>query len=304
MTIPATGRWGVSTRGASPPRPRGGWVYLTPLLAALGVWVYGPALVTLGLSFTDWRLTDTPTWSGLDNLRALFSDGDFGRSAGQTVLYALALLPFATVIPLVIATMLWMRPGRAAIVYRSLLFLPVMVAPVSLAVAWRFLLNPLNGLLAQGLESLGLPTLDLLGNPSTALVTIVLITASRVTAFNMLLYGAALASLDRRLLEAARLERANAWETMRFVVLPQLVRPTIVLALLSLVLAGQWTFTNVAVLTQGGPDNATDSVYYRIYTLGFTFFQIGPASAAAMLVLATLALVGAAVAVAQRRTRP
>ena len=303
MTVPTTGRWGVRTRGAPPPRARG-WVYLAPLLAALGVWVYGPALVTLGLSFADWRLTDTPTWSGLDNLRTLFADGDFVRSAGQTVLYALALLPFATVVPLVIATMLWMRPGRAATVYRSLLFLPVMVAPVSVAVAWRFLLNPLNGLLAQGLQAVGLPTVDLLGTPSTALVTVVLVTAARVTAFNMLLYGAALSALDRRLLEAARLERASAWETMRFVVLPQLVRPTIVLALLSLVLAGQWTFTNVAVLTQGGPDNATDSAYYRIYTLGFTFFQIGPASAAAMLVLAALAAVGAAVALVQRRARP
>jgi multiple sugar transport system permease protein len=265
--------------------------------------VYGPALVTLGLSFTDWRLTDTPTWSGTDNLGTLFRDADFVRSAGQTMLYALALLPFATVVPLVIATMLWMRPGRAALVYRALLFLPVMVAPVSGAVAWRFLLNPLEGLLAHGLDRLGLPPVDLLGNPSTALLTVVAITAARVTAFNMLLYGAALSGLDRRLLEAARLERASAWETMRFVVLPQLVRPTIVLALLSLVLAGQWTFTNVAVLTQGGPDNATDSVYYRIYTLGFGFFQIGQASAVAMLVLVALAVVGVAVTLVQRGRR-
>ncbi len=286
---------------AHPRFPRVG--LLAPLLVALGVWVYGPALVTLGLSFADWRLTDTLTWAGLDNLRMLLSDGDFVRSAGQTVLYALALLPFATVVPLMIATMLWMRPGRAALVYRALLFLPVMVAPVSVAVAWRFLLNPLNGLLAHGLGAFGLPPVDLLGDPSTALLTVVAITAARVTAFNMLLYGAALSGLDRRLLEVARLERATAWETMRFVVLPQLVRPTIVLALLSLVLAGQWTFTNVAVLTQGGPDNATDSVYYRIYTLGFTFFQVGPASAAAMLVLAALAIVGAAVALVQRGSR-
>ncbi|MBE1876650.1 sugar ABC transporter permease [Myceligenerans sp. TRM 65318] len=295
-------RRGGSTRRGRGGKP-GGWAYLTPLLAALGVWIYGPALITLVLSFTEWSLTDTPTWAGPDNFRTLLADGDFLRSAGQTVLYALALLPFATFVPLVVATMLWMRPGRAAVAYRSLLFLPVMVAPVSVAVAWRFLLDPLNGLLAIGLRAVGLPPVDLLGDPSTALVTIVLVTAARVTAFNMLLYGAALSGLDRRLLEAARLERATAWETLRFVVLPQLVRPTVVLALLSLVLAGQWTFTNVAVLTQGGPDNATDSVYYRIYTLGFGFFQIGPASAAAMLVLAALAVVGTAAVLARRGRR-
>ncbi|MFG1627404.1 carbohydrate ABC transporter permease [Kribbella sp. NPDC049227] len=293
----------MSTQATTRTTPRSGWGYLAPLLVALGVWIYGPALVTLALSFADWRLTDAPSWSGLDNLRAVLGDRDFVRSAVQTVLYALGLLPFATVVPLGIATMLWMRPGRSALVYRSLLFLPVMIAPVSAAVAWRFLLNPLQGLLARVLEAMGMPPVDLLGSPSTALLTIVVITAARVTAFNMLLYGAALSGLDRRLLEAARLERASTWETMRFVVLPQLVRPTIVLALLSLVLAGQWPFTNVAVLTQGGPDHTTDSVYYRIYTLGFGFFQIGQASAAAMLVLLALTVVGAAVLLVQRGRR-
>ncbi len=131
-----------------------------------------------------------------------------------------------------------------------------------------------------------------LGDPATALPVIVAVTAAKVIAFNLLLYSAALATIDRRTVEAARLEGASSYDVARFVVVPQVIRTTVLLALLSIVLAGQWTFANISVLTQGGPDGLTDNVYFRIYTLGFQFFEIGPASAAAVLVLAAFAIVG------------
>jgi multiple sugar transport system permease protein len=276
---------GVAT-GGSPRRGARAWPYLTPVVALLLVWVYGPALFTGVLSFLEWNLTGAPGgFVALDNYARLFREPEFGQAAGQTLLYAAALLPFSTVVPMFLAIMLWQRPGRASTVYRSLLFLPVMVAPVAVAVSWRFLLNPLQGLANEAIGLVGLPPMNWLGNPASALVVIVLVTSAKVTAFNMLLYSAALSTLDRRTLEAARLERAGAWEATRFVVIPQLHRTTALLGLLSIVLAGQWVFTNVSVLTQGGPDGVTDNVYYRIYTLGFEFFETGMASAAAAIVL-------------------
>jgi multiple sugar transport system permease protein len=283
------------SRGAKlnrPPASGRAWPYLTPLLLALGIWVYGPAVFTVVLSFLHWNLTTPPSgFVGLDNYIGLFRHPEFVQAAGQTVVYALALLPFSTVIPLILAVMLWQRPGRASTIYRSLLFLPVIMAPVAVAVSWRFLLNPLQGLVNEALGSAGLPPVNWLGEPATALLVIVVITAAKVTAFNLLLYGAALASVDRRTVEAARLEGATSWEIARFVVVPQIARMTVVLALLSIVLAGQWTYTTISVLTQGGPDGVTDSVYYRIYTLGFQFFDTGSASAAAVLVLVAFAVV-------------
>jgi multiple sugar transport system permease protein len=267
------------------------WPYLAPLLLALGVWVYGPAILTVLLSFLKWNLTTPPSgFVGLDNYIGLFRYPEFGQAAAQTVLYALALLPFSTVIPLILALMLWQRPGRASTIYRSLLFLPVIMAPVAVAVSWRFLLHPLQGLVNETLARIDIAPVNWLGDPATALSVIVVVTAAKVTAFNMLLFGAALSGVDRRTVEAARLEGATSWETARFVVAPQILRMTVVLALLSLVLAGQWTYTNISVLTQGGPDGVTDSVYHRIYTLGFQFFDIGSASAAAVIVLIAFAL--------------
>jgi multiple sugar transport system permease protein len=267
------------------------WLYLSPLLVALAIWIYGPAMFTAVLSVMDWNLTTPPNGLvGFDNFVQLFRDPHFGQAVGQTFLYAAALLPFSTVIPMLLAIMLWQRPGRASTIYRSLLFLPVMMAPVAVAVSWRFLLNPLQGLANEAIGRVGLPPVNWLGNPSTALVVVVLVTAAKVTAFNMLLYSAALSALDRRTIEAARLERASSWEITRFVVAPQLARTTVLLGLLSIVLAGQWTFTNISLLTQGGPDGVTDNIYYTIYTLAFQFFETGPASATAVLILLAFAI--------------
>jgi multiple sugar transport system permease protein len=262
------------------------WPYLTPFLLTLGVWVYGPAGLTLALSFLDWNLT-TPIAgiTGLDHYLALFAHPEFVAAAGQTVLYALALLPFSTVIPLGLAVLLWQRPSRASTAYRSLLFLPAIMAPVAVAMAWRFLLNPLQGLANELLRAIGLAPVNWLGDPRTALPTIAVITAAKVTAFTLLLYSAALAAVDRRTVEAARLEGATATEIAGLVVIPQITRTAIMVALLSLLLAGQWTFANVSVLTQGGPDGTTDNLFFRIYTLGFQFFDIGEASAASVILL-------------------
>jgi multiple sugar transport system permease protein len=287
---------------SSAPSRRRAWLYLTPLVLALGIWIYGPALFTAALSVLKWNLTTPPSgFVGFDNFARLFREPEFGQAAGQTVLYALALLPFSTLIPAVLAMMLWQRPGRASIVYRSLLFLPVMIAPVAVAVSWRFLLNPLQGLANQALGIVGIPPVNWLGDPAIALLVVVAVTAAKVTGFNLLLYSAALATVDRRTLEAARLERATSWEITRFVVAPQLVRTTVLLGLLSIVLAGQWTFTNISLLSQGGPDGVTDNVYYRIYTYGFQFFDTGTASAAAVVVLLAFGVVGAMWLVLRRR---
>jgi multiple sugar transport system permease protein len=291
-----TGRGGFSAASPGP-----AWPYLAPLLLALGVWIYGPAVFTLVLSALDWNLTGPASFAGTENFVHLFREPEFGQALAQTGLYALAFLPFSTVIPLGLAVMLWQRPGRASTVYRSLLFLPVMMAPVAVAVSWRFLLNPLQGLANEVLGVAGLAPVNWLGDPATALPVIVLVTAAKVTAFNMLLYGAALETVDRRTVQAARLEGASSWEVSRFVVAPQLAGTTILLALLSLVLAGQWSFTNISVLTQGGPDGVTDNVYYRIYTLAFDFFETGMASAAAAVVLVLFGIGSAAWFAARRR---
>lgn len=284
-------------------RPVRGWLYLTPMLVALIAWVYLPLIATGALSFAEWDLTSgPPEFVGVGNYTALFNRPELGASLQQTMFYVAGMMIFAIPIPLGLAVLLWKRPGRASAIYRTLLFLPVILAPVATAVSWQFLLNPLQGLVNAGLEVVGAAPVNWLGDPSTALATIVVITGAKIVGLNMLLYGAALAGLDRRCVQAARLDGATEWESTRHIVLPQLKRTTGFLALLCVVLAGQWTFTNISVLTQGGPAGATDNIFYLLYTYGFSYFDTGLAAATAMLLLLGLgALAGLRAAVAARQ---
>jgi multiple sugar transport system permease protein len=256
------------------------------------LWVYGPLLFTGVLSFLDWNLTGPrPTWLGTANYSRLVSEPEFPRAALNTVLYAAVLLPFATLVPMTLAIALWKRPGRVSAAYRALLFLPVVVAPVTTAITWQFLLDPLSGLVNVALGWVGAGPVNWLGDPSVALYAVALVTAAKVVALNTLLFGAALATLDRRLVEAAALDGATEWDTTRHLVLPHLRRTVVLLGLLCLVVVWPWVFANVAVLTEGGPEGATDNVYYRLFSYAFTYFDAGTASAAAVVVTATLGVV-------------
>lgn len=276
--------------------------YLAPLLIVLAVWVYGPLACTIVLSVLDWDGVGTPAFAGLGNFVTLFTRPEFPAALLSTVALVACVLPFATVVPMGLAIMLWKRPGRASSVYRAVLFLPVVLAPVATAMSWQFVLNPLGGVLNETLGVFGLGPVNWLGDPATALPTIAAITAGKVVGLNVLLYGAALDGIDRDGLAAAGIDGATEWQTTRHVVVPQLWPITGLLAGLCVVLAGQWAFTNVAVLTQGGPDGTTDNVYYRLYTYGFTFFDTGVASAAAVVLIVVLGLPLAVRAVLRSRS--
>lgn len=279
------------------------WPFLAPLLAALLIWVYGPLAATVALSFLHWNLTSgAPRYAGLANYRALLADPAFASAAGQTALYALAALPLGIAVPLRAAISLWRRPGRAAFAYRCLLFAPMVLAPVATAVAWQFALNPLQGILHAACTAVGLPTPDILGNPATALWGIVVITSGKVIALNVLLFSAALAAVDPRTVEAARLDGATEGQVTRHIVIPQLRRTIVLVSMLTAVYAGQWSFTNISVLTQGGPLNSTNNLYYLIYSYGFSYFDAGRAAAASVLVAVTFGLLLGAGTLA-RRTR-
>jgi multiple sugar transport system permease protein len=284
------------------------WPFLAPLLASLAIWVYGPAAATMVLSFLRWNLTSgPPSFAGLANYRALLADPDFASAAWQTLLFMAAMIPLGVGLPLWLAIALWKRPGRAAFAYRCLLFTPMTLAPVATAICWQFALNPLTGVLHSVCVLAGLPTPDLLGSQQTALWALAVITSGKVIALNVLLFCAALAAVDPRTLEAARLEGASEGQVTRRIVVPQLRRTVVLLTLLTAVYAGQWSFTNISVLTQGGPANSTDNVYYLSYRYGFDYFDIGRSAALSVLVaLVLVALVLAAAVVPgrlRRRTR-
>lgn len=272
------------------------------MVAFLLVWIYLPLAFTGLLSFLHWNLiSSSRPFAGTQNYAQLLARPDFAQAAGKTILYITGLLPFATVFPMAMAIMLWKHPGRAATAYRSLIFLPVVLAPVAVAIAWEFVLAPLQGVVDTALTAVGLPAPDWLGSAATALWTIVVITGTKIFALNVLIYLAGLAAVDRDCVEAARLDGASEWGVTRHILVPLLSRTTALTSFLCLVLGGQWTFVNVAVLTQGGPVGASDNVFYLLYQYGFSYFNTGLASASAVVITAALAIAATAHQLISRR---
>lgn len=262
------------------------YLYLLPALAVVLIWTYGPVLGTLELAFYQWNLlpTNPPVWVGLENFERLFALREIGQALWNTVVYVAGMIPFSVVLPLGLALLLNEITPRMRNVYRVIIFLPVLMAPVVVAVIWRWITNPTGGVLSLLLnEMLGLGPVNWFNNPATAIWAIILITGWKVVGFSVLIFSAGLTNVSRQYLDAAQMDGATRWQTIRHVTLP-LLSPTIMfMMLLTVLLSAQWAFPIINVLTQGGPRGGTTNIYYLLWEFGFRNFNVGTSSAAAIL---------------------
>jgi multiple sugar transport system permease protein len=228
---------------------------------------------------------------GLDNYVRVLTTPELGIALKNTALYVVGLLPFSVVIPLGLAILVNDITGRARGVYRVIIFLPVLMAPVVVAVIWRWMLHPTLGVITQPIAALlHVDSIDWFREPALALPSIIAITGWKLLGFSFLIFSAGLAGISREYYEAAQLDGAGRWTTVRRITLP-LLTPTITfMVMMTVLLASQWVFPIVNVLTKGGPLDATTNIYYLLYQFGFRSFDVGWSSAAAVLFFAIFAL--------------
>lgn len=269
------------------------YLYLLPALITVGIWVYLPLAQTIGLSFYQWNLLPTTPklWVGLENYQALLGLPELKRALFNTLVYIVGTLPMSVLLPLVVALLTENIRGRAKNLYRVLIFLPMIMAPVIVSVVWRWLLAPSQGLLSETLQHLGLGVPNFFRDPKWAIWTIIFITGWKLIGFSTILFSAAIAGIDRRYLEAARLDGATEWQVARYITLPLVSPTTLFLVMLTVLLGAQWSFAYINVITQGGPLGSTTNIYFLLWQYGFSSFNIGWGSAAAVLLLLGFGLI-------------
>ena len=267
------------------------WLYLLPALAAFFVWVYEPLGRAAWLSFFEWNmLPDTPIkFVGWTNYARILTLPKLWQALGNTVIYMLGLLPMSVVIPFAIAIHTQDMSSRWRNLYRALIFVPMIVAPVVAAAVWRWLLDPDHGLVNRGLTAIGLEPLHFLANPRLAIWTIIFITGWKLIGFSTLIAAAANANINPQLIEAARIDGGRRWEIIRDVRLPLLLPTALFLVTMTLLLGAQWSFSYINVLTDGGPLGSTTNIYYLLWDFGFSSLSVGWSSAAAVLLFAGFA---------------
>jgi multiple sugar transport system permease protein len=282
---------------ATPP-----YLYLLPALACLVLWTYKPLVEAVQLSFYDWNLLPASprAYAGLHKYVEVFTQPSLRSASLNTVYYIVGLLPFSVVLPTVIALVTRRLGGRSSAVYRAIVFLPMLVAPVAAAGVWDWLLAP-SGLSNQVLGWFGGAPHNWLRQESTSLPAILLITAWSMCGFAVLVVSAGLTGISEDYAEAASIDGATGWQTLRWVTLPLLRSTLLFLVLMTVLLSGQWTFPLLDTLTLGGPGDSSTNAYYLLWELGFRNFDSGLASAAGLVFFAVFGLIAAGlVALADR----
>ena len=261
------------------------WFFLFPAIATFVIWIYAPLVQAAWLSFYDWNMLPfaPKTFVGWKNYENILALPKLWQALGNTAIYMLGMLPFSVLVPLAIAIWTEDLPPRARNIYRALIFLPMIIAPVVAASVFRWLLDPGHGLVKVGITALGFEPVQVLNDPDIAIWTIIFITGWKLVGFATLILSAANANIDPSLVEAARMDGATRWQIIRDIRLPLLSSTILFLVMMTILLGAQWSFSYIHVLTEGGPLGATTNIYYLLWEFGFSSLSVGWSSAAAMI---------------------
>lgn len=276
---------------------RAGLLLSLPFLVLFAVFTAWPLVQSLFMSFTDMKISDLQTpfavnLVGFENYAKALSDPVFRQGALNTVIFVVAGVPLTMAAALAAAVALDKGIRRFRPVYRVGFYTPVVTSIVAVAVVWRFLLHPDNGLVNTVLGWFGINGPNWLGDTRTALASLIAMVVWRNFGTGMIIFLAGLQSVPWSLHEAAALDGANAWQRFWNVTMPQL-RPTLLFVLVTTTIGYLQFFEEPYVMTQGGPLNSTISASMVTYRQ-FGFGNYGVASAMAYLTFAVIVVVSIA----------
>ena len=254
------------------------YMFLAPAAAIMAVALLYPLGYMVWGSFRAWDPSQTigeAEFVGLKNYITLWGDPNFRESMGVTLKFAFFVVTFEMVIGVGLALLLD-RNIRGMSILRTMFILPMMIAPVVVGLMWRCMYHPTVGTFNRTLEWLGLPDVDWLGQH--ALMSVIIADIWQWTPFIFILALAALQSLPRSALEAARIDGATAWQQIWHIKLPLMMPVLIVTGLLRLIDAFK-VLEVILVLTEGGPGLSTEILALRISRTATEFRELGVAAA-------------------------
>ena len=252
------------------------WLFILPLLSIHIFVVAIPAVQGIYMSLTDWSgVGKNAEFIGLENYRRLFfEDETFGKAMVNTFQWMAFFLTVPFILALFCATVLG-QIKRGGMIYRSILFVPYVLASVVTTAIWRNLLSPRQGI-GAALADLGIQGFDIayLGRTETALMSIAFIDNWHFWGFLMILFLAAMQSIPPVLYDAAKIDGANRWQEFRHVTLPG-IRPIVLFMYMMVAIWSFLAFDYIWLLTQGGPSGSSEMIATQLYKNAFLRFEGG-----------------------------
>jgi multiple sugar transport system permease protein len=258
-------------------------VFLAPFVVLYALFIIGPALYGVVMSFFDTSLVKPGLgkFAGFSNYAEALQSSDFWASMWHTIWFTILTTPPLIALAFVLA-LLADRVSRGKWFFRLAFFLPYILPSAVVALIWMWLYTPALGLLSTLVTGLGFSEPGWLGDPNWAMISLAITTLWWTLGFNFVLYTAGLQEIPRDLYEAAAMDGAGPFQQIRRITIPMLVRTTTLVAVLQ-VIASLKVFDQMYIMTSGGPNFSTRSVLQYIYDVGFTNYRTGYAAAASTL---------------------
>lgn len=260
-----------------------GYLFILPLIIYFLIFQLLPMSLSFVISFTEWNLRGTPEFVGFSNYINLLTDAqlypDFWPSLWITLKYILYFLPIGIFLSVVVSAMLNGNVKGDGF-FKTAYYIPNVTAGVAVAAMWIFMLDPQIGLVNQLLGT----SHSWLGNVSTALPTLAIMSVWGVLGYNVLILLAAMKSIPDDLYEAAKIDGANAWRRFISITIPS-IQPTIFFIIVTGFIASFQVFDQMYLMTGGGPNGSTTTYLLSLYNHAFRYFEMGTASAMSYILL-------------------
>ncbi|RAV05602.1 carbohydrate ABC transporter permease [Paenibacillus sp. YN15] len=266
-------------------------LFILPSFILYTLFVIYPTLNSFNLSFTNWDgVSDTIHYIGFDNFVEMFHSERVYNALKNTLIISFSLVVLENILAILLAMLVdqvrWLKN-----LFRSIFYFPVLLSGIVMGFVWAIIFNYNFGVINQLLDRIGLESLkiDWLGSPKYALLAIIITTVWKGAGYYMIIYLAGLQGIPPELHEAAAIDGANRWQQFRHVTFPLLAGAMTVCIMLSMISALK-IFDQIAVMTDGGPGFATETLTYIVYKVGFGELRQGYGTALS-LVLFVLILV-------------
>ncbi len=271
-------------------------MFMAPALIIMAVALFYPLMYMVYGSFREWDPSQSLSESdfiGIANYTKLWSDEAFRESLAVTLTFAFSVVIIEMILGVGLALLLD-RKLRGMSVLRTLFILPMMIAPVVVGLMWRFMYHPTDGTFNRWLTALGIDRVDWLGDH--ALLSVIIADIWQWTPFIFILALAALQSLPRSALEAARIDGATGWQQIVHIKLP-LMAPVLIVTMLLRLIDAFKVLEVILVMTEGGPGLSTEIMALRIARTAQEFRELGEAAAMSnylllMLMILTMLMYG------------
>lgn len=252
-----------------------GILFILPAIVGTFIFIVIPTIASFALSFADWDLLNDIKYVGLQNYYEIFTDKVFVKILINTFVYSLSVTACGVIIPLILACILnskiWFKDF-----YKTAYFIPFVTPMIVSAIVWEWIFDPNIGCLNQFLHL----HINWLYDTNFAMPALIIVSVWKLIGYNMIIFLAGLTGINSELLEASKIDGANAIQTFTKITIP-LLSPTIFFVVIITAISSFQVFDLIYLMTQGGPLDSTNVIVYAIYKNAFEYFRIGKASALA-----------------------